>query len=287
MEKIKVVTSCYGERFHKLLPAWSLSLRRITGIPISVLSLDGLPTPVGVPGVSVIPCPKQEPLEWGSGDVVRLEHVISNLKNNVTCLQIDLDVYLKKAIDQVIALDYDFIISRAFNSPPEIAKKQGFVLCTGFYIAKPSALTFCQALYDEICQLARVQSGNPVLDQRVVNVLLRDVEWASVEHVDDHWRTKFSVCEFLGTRICVLGAQDVARNGDLAWSHFGIHHSWVTKLFSHPFLSRTNRRVLLASTVRHMGGIVTRRVGFLWNGSRRRIARARSNHLRRKGSPAT
>jgi hypothetical protein len=287
LENIKIVTSCYGERFHKLLPAWSLSLRRITEAPISILSLDGLQTLVDVPGVSVIPCPTQEPLEWGSGDLVRLEHVVSNLKNNVTCIQIDLDVYLKTAIDKIIELDYDFIISRAFNFPAQIAKIQGFVLCTGFYIAKPTALSWCQGLYDEIRQLACLQSGTPVLDQKVVNVLLKDVEWKSVEHVDEHWRTKLSVCDFMGTRICVLGAQDIARNGDLTSSHFGIHHSWVTKLFRHPFLARTHRRARLASNMRKMGGIFTRMVPFQWNESRRRATQARRNPLGRRGRPAT
>jgi hypothetical protein len=84
------------------------------------------------------------------------------------------------------------------------------------------------------------------LDQFVVNVMLRDVDWEVVEHVDGEWRSTFSVCDYQGAKICVLGARDIARDYDFSSAFFGNHAGRLDLLYRHPWLSRTQARTRVA-----------------------------------------
>lgn len=160
----------------------------------------------------------------GSGHKHSLKHVIRATKFGSTCVQIDIDVVLKRSVAPLLDLPFDFITSRAFAFPAHARDRLGFVGCTGFYIAKPKSAPFCELVLQHI---NRNTFGHP-LDQLVLNSLL-------VEADEDgrHWRETASASgedfemdafEIQGCRIGVLPKETIERNDDLTGpSVFGNH----------------------------------------------------------------
>jgi hypothetical protein len=209
-----VVTSCYGERFWAAVPSWLARIRSITELPVEIVSLDGRTWKA--PHVRTINFTPGRVLEYGSGDRERTEHIVSRLEEGRICLQIDLDVYLKRDVDPIVGLPYDFIVSRAFRFPEDIVARLGFVACTGFYVAKPSALPLLRHLY------SRLREGL-VLDQAELNACLVESEWHNETVELLGFQGVADVCECRGVKICVLPKEVIARDDDLETSWFGNH----------------------------------------------------------------
>lgn len=237
MTDIEIVTACYGSRYRGAIDGWSERLRRLSTAPITVLTLDGDRPPVPVPDVTVIPTQvaSEKPHR---AELPRLEHVIRRLEDGVTCLQIDLDVYLKRWVEPVLDLDYDFIVSREvlgpLSFPVEMADRRGFVMCCGFYVARPGSLPLCRATAEA---MRDERYGEPTSDQRVMNLMLLDTEWTEVVHRDGGWTSRLSVTEYEGTRICVLDRNDIRRGYNVGGARFGNHAIRFLDLYARPDLA--------------------------------------------------
>jgi hypothetical protein len=224
-----VVTACYGERFWAVVPKWTQHVAALTGLPIEIVSLDGRTyqnEALRIRTKSLSHHYKKAGYGWG--DLPRLQHILSLLENDITCIQIDLDVILKRSIDTLIQLPYDLIISRAFSFPAEVAERFGFVMCTGFFIAKPGTVGLLRDLGQEIID-RRIKTN---LDQGFLNLMLVDsVSWQTQIMNLAGQPSGLSVCKYAGCTIAVLPAEAIARNSDLEASTFGNHHSELLKHF--------------------------------------------------------
>ena len=222
-----------------MTPAWCRNIRRYSNAPISILSLDGKEVAITSKDVSVENHSYLSNLGYGSGDLIRLEFICEKLRLGISCAQLDLDVHIKSSIDPIADLGYDFLISRAFNFPNDVAEAQGFVLCTGFYIAKPGALVLCQDLRRYI----RNQTYESNLDQFVINKMLEGIEWRHIQHREGEWQTTFSICDYKGVRVCVLGTRDIARDTRIRRSVFGNHDPLIGRYYASPFLAENKGEI--------------------------------------------
>lgn len=208
-----VVTSCFADWWWNLVPEFAETVHRLSGLNVEVVSLDG--KAVNSPLVSTVHHPK--PLGYGAGDSERLRHILTRLKEGVTCYQIDLDVRLKRDFRPMADLPYDFIISRAFGVPKEVVEELGFVGCTGFYIAKPEAAPLLEPLLAELGPMG-------VYDQHTLNRRWRSETWRQ-DHVKiADFEGRIDVCEHEGVSVCVLPTEAILRTPDMDASWFGNHH---------------------------------------------------------------
>jgi hypothetical protein len=236
---VRIITSCYGPRFWLALTPWVKHIREFEDCPIDIVSLDGLRYDDIVSGVITVPVDSiGTTLQYGTGDRFRLERIIWHISQGVTCVQIDLDVIIKRSISILSDLPYDFIISRAFTFPPIAFKQFGFVACTGFYIAKPGACLLCKEI------LMRIESNslNSQLDQYIINKILlelaekgswqqRSIMMCGLEFAMDEF-------DFNGCRIGVLPKNTILRSADTKASVFGNHAQPLLEIFF-PHLSET------------------------------------------------
>lgn len=231
-----VVTSCFGERFWLAVGPWVKHLEALSDCPIEVVSLDGRAYDGDAStcrtfvadmleaktryGTSALP-PNDAAIVARDG--LRLDRLLFHLGRDRTCVHVDLDVRMKRDFSALCRLPYDFIISRAFHFPPFAAQKLGFVACTGFYIAKPSARHICDVLFRNI-EENRYFSR---LDQYVLNAMLCEVVRDDVprrETADlDGVSLDLDVFAFDGCSIAVLPREAIERNRETESSVFGNH----------------------------------------------------------------
>jgi hypothetical protein len=219
-----IVTSCYGSRFWRSARNWAEHLRAFDQAPIEIIALDKGRLDLPLQRVTTIAATVgSTPPRYGDGDRFRLERIIGYLREGRTCFQIDLDVRMKRPFKCLAQLPYDFIVSRAFNFPNFAAERFGFVACTGFYVAKPSALPFAEALLRDIN--ANVYGSS--YDQYVVNAIL----WGAADN-GRHNRDSISLegrsldvdtFEAVGCRIGVLPRETILRSADFQQATFGNH----------------------------------------------------------------
>jgi hypothetical protein len=92
--------------------------------------------------------------EYAWWDVVRLDYILKQMKDNKPIVHIDQDVILEKDIQPLIELPYDIIISTEIGNenafPPECSKILGFGVCSGFYILKSSSLEFMKKILNNM-----------------------------------------------------------------------------------------------------------------------------------------
>lgn len=208
-----VVTSCFSGKWWALVPDFAETVHRLSGLKVEVVSLDG--NACTTPFVSTIHQPKA--LAYGAGDSERMRHILARLRQGLTCYQIDLDVRLKRDFRPMADLPYDFIISRAFGMPRDVVDEVGFVGCTGFYVAKPTAAPLLELLLSEL-------GPEGVYDQNLLNWRLRDSGWRQDSAIIDGFEGRIDVTTYAGVSICVLPAEAILRTPDIEASWFGNHH---------------------------------------------------------------
>jgi len=217
-----IVTSCYGDTYWDFANEWSSHVRAATNLPIEIISLDG--GRFQGPEVSSFLLPtsgtEQDPSDPVTiRDSERLRHILGRITNGYTCVQIDMDVRVKRDLQPILDLPYDFIMSRAFGMPKPVVKELGFVGCTGFFVAKPGSL---QLVNDLLTELTNSPGAG---DQRVINNWFLGLDWRSEKISIGPFNGTASVCELRSARVCILPQKAISRNDDLASSWFGNYWS--------------------------------------------------------------
>lgn len=215
-----IVTVVHGGTYHECVAGWIAHLRA-TGCSaaIHVIVLDATEPRFDDQALTVECIGLSNP-QWGEGDYVRLRRIRELCNLGRTCLQVDIDCYFHIDPTTYAALPYPFVISRGLGFPEVAVKTWGFSLCTGFYIAKPTALPLLDAW------LALQQYGRG-LDQEDLNLhlLQAGVIWR-------HAVSPLVIDAFVVStdeRIAVLSDRAITR--DVRFESFGgIHNRLVLGL---------------------------------------------------------
>jgi hypothetical protein len=242
-----IITSCYGQKFWSAVGGWLRNVREFNDISIEIISLDGGRYENKAMKIETILIePKEIKLKYGAGDKYRMARILEKNRDGITCIQIDIDVILKRSISSLLDLPFDFIISRAFVFPANVAENMGFVGCTGFYISKPGALKFIKAMLARSginsdskpkalkfikVMLTRLRIGSEVqfIDQLIINDMLLEAknngQWLPKNIILDD--TKFDIDVFLlhECSVAVLPKNFILRSPDIEDSIYGNHHS--------------------------------------------------------------
>lgn len=137
-----IVSFCDGERYEKIKSHWVQRVLDKCGDnqPIQVLHSD--------PELRRLMRIDADYAWW---DVERMKSVLSTLKKGRIAIHIDMDIILEKNVLPLADLPYDLIISREIGGanayPTECSQKLGFGMCSGFYIAKPTANRFLEHIF--------------------------------------------------------------------------------------------------------------------------------------------
>ena len=143
---------------------------------------------------------------WGVTDHIRLIEAIKIVEKGNIAIQLDIDTILFKPLQSIIALDYDFIISRAECGnkawPHDCSIKVGFGACSGFYIAKKNALDFLKYLLN--CMKTRCY--NSFTDQETIMKIFSNdsVVWHNKVDIIDDISYKNKITTINNVSICVL-----------------------------------------------------------------------------------
>jgi hypothetical protein len=167
-----IVTVVHGT-YHDYVAGWVTHLRA-TGCraAIHVIVLDAT-EPCFDDQALTVECIGHANPQWGEGDYVRLHRIRELCNVGRTCLQVDIDCYFHIDPTTYAALPYPFVISRGLGFPEVAVKVWGFSLCTGFYIAKPTALPLDRrGLDQEDLNLYLLQAG--VIWRHAVSPLVTD-----------------------------------------------------------------------------------------------------------------
>lgn len=243
-----IVTSCHGEYFWLAIEPWVEHLLEVDTCPIEIVSLDGRRYSGRRPGASTfIVETKGGELRWGAVDPIRLGRILFHLKQGRTCIQVDVDVRMKRKFSVLCDLPYDVIVSRAFDLPSFAAEKLGFVACCGFFIVKPSSGPLCEIWLRDLQQNTR-QLGT---DQEVLNAMMCEAQPPREETVQvGNLFLKMDVFEIAGCTLAVLPKEAILRDLDTEASLFGNHARPILKHFLVKDMRRHPAKVLkqLAST---------------------------------------
>lgn len=223
--KLALISSVYGESFHKASLQWVLVNQPYLpeNVEICLVSLDGVEMPLNNSSVKYSFCDKNKRrLIAGDGDLPRLEKIIEYCSMGYTCLHMDLDVVLFKNITPLLVLPYYFVISRAFSFPKSVVDKIGFVGCTGFYIAKPDSLPFLLQWHNDIIKSDQV-------DQFVINKIFSNLIWKNKVNKVAEYSTKNDLVSYWNKLpILVLSSTLLPRNKKGLSKHsFGLHNPEV------------------------------------------------------------
>jgi hypothetical protein len=232
-----IVSACFGAHW-TCARRWAEHTRFKSGLPIHIVSVDGthLADDFG-DGVSVHP-PKTRSTDLRVAEVYRLEFVADKLASGISCAQVDFDVLLRRGIADLFDIEADFIASRAFRLPVFMAAAFGFVVCTGFFIAKPPAADLCVEVADGIAN--RRYGDDPkmeLIDQYVLNRLFFDEILAGAMKPFTQTSSPtgalepYLVSEYRGIRVAVLGTNTIFRGGNIGRVSHGVHHPAVLSLF--------------------------------------------------------
>ena len=118
----------------------------------------------------------------------------------------DIDTIFLKSPNSIFDLDYDFIISRGECEdkcwPHECSAIIGFGACTGFYIAKPTALDFCKLLLTNMLE----KKFGGYSDQLTIMKMFVECNtiWKNKEVTLDGITYTVKETTMMGIRICCL-----------------------------------------------------------------------------------
>lgn len=83
-----------------------------------------------------------------------MQKIIKILETDQIAVHCDMDVIIEKDLKPLVDLPYDIIISKEIGGenafPKECSNVLGFGVCSGFYIAKPSAHSFMKIVYGKM-----------------------------------------------------------------------------------------------------------------------------------------
>lgn len=169
---------------------------------------------------------KLDHTQYAWWDVLRLKRIIDILiKTGEPVVHCDMDVIIEKDIQPLINMEGDFIISTeiggAKSFPKECSSVIGFGVCSGFYICKPSALTFLIALYKNMY----AQTFGSYSDQvNIMNMIVKN------EHSIKDVKSAFDGIEYTNKLIsmkevsmCVLDFGLIARDPEYSRGQFANH----------------------------------------------------------------
>lgn len=209
-----ITTFCIGQKYEPILPKWSETIQRLcTSAQVRVFTqFDASELSRG--------------FQYAWWDVVRLKHNVGlMIQSKQPVTHVDLDVILKKNIEPIVRLPYDIIISTEIGGsnafPKECSQVLGFGMCSGFYVIKPSSLSFMLEMlrFMKTCQY-NSYSDQVTLMNYVVNTphTVRDEPWTvdGVTFVN-------KVIEIDGVTICVLDFGIVTRDPILNAHQFANH----------------------------------------------------------------
>ena len=133
-----IVTLCLGPKFEPILPHWTQRIKeKCENYEICLCKSNNLHN-----------------INFSSyawWDYIRMQTILELLGNNKTVVHCDIDVIIEKDLKPLVDLPFDIIISKEIGGenafPKEYSNILGFGVCSGFFIAKPSALSFMQMLY--------------------------------------------------------------------------------------------------------------------------------------------
>lgn len=88
-------------------------------------------------------------------DVIRMNKIIEFLEKGYTVVHCDIDIIIQRDIEELLEIDADFIISKATTSHDceyleHYYNQYGFCICSGFFIAKPSSISFLKYIFEKM-----------------------------------------------------------------------------------------------------------------------------------------
>lgn len=220
-----ITTFCYGNKYEPIKPKWikriqdtckNSTIRIFTECNVQLLN----------------------GFKYAWWDVVRLYNNLSIIKEtNKPVVHIDIDIIVEKNIEDIVNLDYDFIISREIGGsesfPKECSSILGFGVCSGFYVIKPSALLFMSKIYS----LMEKYTYNNYSDQvTIMNYIVKNKHTISNNTVIlDGISYTNKIIEIDDIKICVLDFDMIVRDpivnkGQYA-NHINIDNVGGTSMF--------------------------------------------------------
>lgn len=208
-----VVTFCHSSKFEMILPHW---MNRVSSVckdsKIVVSRKDD--------------CKNINYGIYAWWDVMRLTKVIELLRQGETVVHCDLDIIIQKDIKQLIDINSDIIISKEIGGdrafPCNCSDRLGFGVCTGFYIAKPTALPYLRRILE---RMVEIKYDKCYSDQvAIMNSIVDNGFLSGTENITlDGLAYKNHTVETEDTKLCVLDFEIIKRDPDTDQNHFGMH----------------------------------------------------------------
>ena len=208
-----LTTFCDSQKFEIILPLWEEQIKKTcTNYNLNIIRFT------------------EKHLidqKYGWWDVIRMRGIIAELEKNNIAVQCDLDIIIKKDIQELIDLDYDFIIAQEINEnkafPQECSSILGFGVCTGFYIAKPNSLSFLKNILNDMQK--DTYNTNSYSDQvNIMHTLVKNditVEYKKI--ILDNIEYENKIISFNDIKICVLNFEIIRRDPITDKNHYAMH----------------------------------------------------------------
>lgn len=159
-------------------------------------------------------------------DLVRLQNNLNILiKNKKPVVHIDLDLIIEKDIEPLVNLSYDLIISKEIGEngayPKECSSILGLGVCTGFYILKPTAVSFMNKIYTSM----KNKLYNSFSDQvNIMKYIINNNHKLTKEEVIlDNITYINTIIEIDNIKICILDFNIITRDPIVNKGQFGNH----------------------------------------------------------------
>lgn len=212
-----IITFCNSPKFELILPHWTNRIKsKCTDFKISVLKItDDFVSKINL-NYSI----------YAWWDAIRMTKVVELLEKNETVVHCDLDIIIQKDIKPLIDIDCDFIISQEIGEnkafPENCSSKLGFGVCTGFYIAKPTALPF---LKDILNNMKNIKYDNTYSDQvTIMNTIVENYFIITTENLLlDNINYTNHIIQTEKIKICVLDFEIIRRDPISDNNHYGMH----------------------------------------------------------------
>jgi len=208
-----ITTFCFGNKYAPILPKWEETVKKTCKHAL-LRVWDKCDLQLNFGG------------QYAWWDLVRLYHNLELLKTNQKpVVHVDLDLILKKDIEPLIQLDYDILFSKEIGEenafPKECSQKLGFGICSGFYVIKPSGLTFMLNVLHRMNEHVYKTYSDQVT---LMNYMVEHEHTIKEETVVlDGVTYSNKVIEIEGIRMGVLDFNIIVRDPILNGTQFGNH----------------------------------------------------------------
>jgi hypothetical protein len=164
--------------------------------------------------------------EYAWWDIIRLDCILNKLKDyQKPIVHIDLDIIVEKDIEPLVQLPYDIIISTEIGGnksfPAECSKILGFGVCSGFYILKPTSITFMKNILENM----KNKKYNSNSDQlHLMNYIVNNKHNIVEENIIlDNKEYTNKIINIDGIQICVLDFNIITRDPIINDGQFANH----------------------------------------------------------------